>query len=228
MKEKNMDRGHYVDVPVSGDAVRVPAGEKWSVCEDAAADLHYVLEAGAGLDLCLLMLGTGEASANITVDFVGEGATADLSGVYVCKEGDSLALKVTVRHRAGDCASRQLFNGIVTGSAKAAFDGRIIVAPDAQKIKAFQENHNLLLSDSAWAETRPQLEIYADDVECSHGATIGRLNEDEQFYMRSRGIPESEAKVLQMISFLSPVLEHVPEENREAVQARIEDMVRGL
>ncbi|MDO5442044.1 MAG: SufD family Fe-S cluster assembly protein [Bacteroidia bacterium] len=228
MKEKNIDRGHYIDVPVRGDAVRVPAGERLSVCEDAAADLHYVLEAGARLDLCLLMLSNKEASANIDVDFVGEGASANLSGIYVCKDDDALSLKVTVRHRAGNCASRQLFNGIVSGSAKAAFDGRIIVAPDAQKIKAFQENHNLLLSDAAWSETRPQLEIYADDVECSHGATIGKLNEDEQFYMRSRGIPESEAKVLQMISFLSPVLEHVPEERREAVQAGIEDTVRSL
>lgn len=228
MKEKNIDRGHYEAVPVPADAVRVHAGESLSVYEEAASELHYVLEAGASLDLCLLMLSNREASANISVDFVGEGAAANLSGICVCKGNDALALKVTVRHRAGNCASRQLFNGIVAGSAKAEFDGRIIVAPDAQKIKAFQENHNLLLSDDARAQTRPQLEIYADDVECSHGATIGRLNEDEQFYMRSRGIPEAEAKVLQMISFLSPVLDHVPEERRGEVQARIEDAVRSL
>lgn len=217
-----------MDVPVREDAVRVHTGERLSVCEESAGELHYVLEAGAELDLCLLMLSKGGAAANVSVDFVGEGASASLSGIYVCKDDDALALKVTVRHRTGDCASRQLFNGIVAGSAKTAFDGRIIVAPDAQKIKAFQENHNLLLSDAAWAETRPQLEIYADDVECSHGATIGKLNEDEQFYMRSRGIPEGEAKVLQMISFLSPVLEHVPEDRREAVQEKIEDTVRSL
>lgn len=217
-----------MDVPVCGNAVRVPAGTRLSVCGEAAAELHYVLEAGASLDLSLLLLSNKEASASVTVDFIGEGASADLSGIYVCKDDDALSLKVTVRHRAGNCTSRQLFNGIVAGSAKAAFDGRIIVAPDAQKIKAFQENHNLLLSDAAWAETRPQLEIYADDVECSHGATVGKLNEDEQFYMRSRGIPEGEAKVLQMISFLSPVLEHVPEDEREGVQARIEETVRSL
>lgn len=228
MKEKIIDRGNYVDVPVREDAVRVPAGTRLSVCGDAAADLHYVLEAEAVLDLSLLMLSNNEASANVTVDFIGEGASANLSGIYVCKGDDALSLKVTVRHRAGNCVSRQLFNGIVSGSAKAAFDGRIIVAPDAQKIKAFQENHNLLLSEAAWAETRPQLEIYADDVECSHGATIGRLNEDEQFYMRSRGIPEDEARVLQMISFLSPVLEHVPEGRREEVRDRITDIVRSL
>ena len=187
-----------------------------------------MVEEGAELELCLLMLSSPVAAANITVDFVGPHASANLSGIYVCKDEDELSLKVTVRHRTGDCASRQLFNGIVAGSAKTAFDGRIIVAPDAQKIKAFQENHNLLLSDSAKAETRPQLEIYADDVECSHGATIGKLNEDEQFYMRSRGIPEAEAKVLQMISFLSPVLEHVPEGRREGIREKIENIVREL
>lgn len=228
MKEKIIDRGHYVDVPVSADAVRIGAGTKVSLCEDGASDRHFVLEEGAELELCLLMLSNENSAAEICIDFVGRGAKADLSGVYVCKGEESLSLKVTVRHRTGDCASRQLFNGIVAGSAKTSFDGRIIVAPDAQKIKAFQENHNLLLSDAAKAETRPQLEIYADDVECSHGATIGKLNEDEQFYMRSRGIPEDEAKVLQMISFLSPVLEHVPEGRREEVQEKITEVVRCL
>ena len=228
MKEKIIERGHYVEVPVPQDAVLIPAGTKISLCEDNPASRHYVLEEGAELELCLLMLSSESSGTELTVDFIGSGAKADLSGIYVCKAEESLSLKVTVRHRTGDCASRQLFNGIVSGSAKAAFDGRIIVAPDAQKIKAFQENHNLLLSEAAWAETRPQLEIYADDVECSHGATIGRLNEDEQFYMRSRGIPEDEARVLQMISFLSPVLEHVPEGRREEVRDRITDIVRSL
>lgn len=97
------------------------------------------------------------------------------------------------------------------------FDGRIVVAPDAQKTEAYQTNQNLLLSDDAVVESRPQLEIYADDVKCSHGATVGSLNTDEQFYMRSRGISESEARRLQMISFLAPALEGVGEDVRETV-----------
>ena len=163
----------------------------------------------------------------LNIDFAGEGAEASLSGIYVCREGE-FSLKVTVRHRVGNCVSSQLFNGIVAGSARTAFDGRIVVAPDAQKIKAYQTNHNLLLGTEARAETRPQLEIYADDVECSHGATVGRLDDAAQFYMQSRGIPEQEARVLQMISFLSPVLEHVPEERRDEVAALIEQTVRSL
>ena len=95
------------------------------------------------------------------------------------------------------------------------------VAPDAQKTKAFQENHSILLSEGAVVETHPQLEIYADDVQCSHGATTGYLNHDELFYLRSRGIPEAEARRLQMISFISPVISHLPEEMQEQIISRL-------
>ncbi len=227
MKEKIIDRGHYVEVPAPAGAVVVEAGQRLSLCDSLAGRHAYVLEAGASLDLCLLAFPDESSGVELTVDLVGEGAEASLSGIYICCDGE-FPLKVTVRHRVGGCVSNQVFNGIVAGSAKAAFDGRIIVAPDAQKTKAYQTDHNLLLGTEARAETRPQLEIYADDVECSHGATVGRLDEAGQFYMQSRGIPEREARVLQMISFLSPVLEHVPEERREEIAARIEQTVRCL
>ena len=227
MKEKIIDRGHYVEVPVPAGAVVVPAGRSLAVCDALPGARAYALEAGASLDLCLMAFPGESVGTELTVDLLGEGASASLSGLYVCSEGE-FSLKVTVRHRVGGCTSNQLFNGIVAGSARSAFDGRIIVAPDAQKTKAYQTNHNLLLGAEARAETRPQLEIYADDVECSHGATVGRLDEAGQFYMQSRGIPEREARVLQMISFLSPVLEHVPEGRREEVAARIEQTVRSL
>ena len=108
------------------------------------------------------------------------------------------------------------------------FYGKIIVAKDAQRTEAYQENHNILLSDGAKVDTKPQLEIYADDVKCSHGATIGRLNEEEQFYMRSRGISLEDAKVLQMISFIAPVLENIEDETeREAVASKFEDAIRN-
>ena len=96
--------------------------------------------------------------------------------------------------------------------ARARFDGRIIVNQDAQKTEAYQTNRNLLLSENAVVETLPQLEIYADDVKCSHGATVGYLDENEQFYMRSRGISLEEARRLQMLSFLSPVMEGLGED----------------
>ena len=127
-----------------------------------------------------------------------------------------------MHHRAPGCVSRQLFNGIAGGSSHVTFEGRIIVAPDAQKTEAYQENHNIVLSDQAHAETMPQLEIYADDVKCSHGATVGRLDEEALFYMRTRGVPEKDAKVLQMLSFLSPV---TPEDKREIVEKAVLQLV---
>lgn len=166
-----------------------------------------------------LTLGAGESffatfvveegvSADVTmeVDLVGEGASLDLAGVYRCSADERVAFHLNVRHLCGGCTSRQLFKGVVGGRSRVVFDGLIHVAPDAQKTEAYQENHSILLSGEAQVQTSPQLEIYADDVVCSHGATIGSLSEDELFYMRSRGIPEAEARQMQIQSFLSPVL----------------------
>ncbi|MGM9791309.1 MAG: SufD family Fe-S cluster assembly protein [Candidatus Cryptobacteroides sp.] len=174
-----------------------------------------------------LTLGAGESffatfvveegvSADVTmeVDLVGEGASLDLGGVYRCSGDERVAFHLNVRHLCGGCTSRQLFKGIVGGRSRVVFDGLIHVAPDAQKTEAYQENHSILLSAEAQVQTSPQLEIYADDVVCSHGATIGSLSEDELFYMRSRGIPEAEARQMQIQSFLSPVLVRLQESSR--------------
>ena len=135
----------------------------------------------------------------------------DIAGLYLCEGDDRFSLKLNLRHEAGECRSRQLFKGLASGNSRALFDGRVYVAHGAQKTVALQENHSLLLSAGATVESRPQLEIYADDVECSHGATVGSLDAQQQFYMQSRGIPREEALRLQKISFLSPVLEGLPE-----------------
>ena len=109
------------------------------------------------------------------------------------------------------------------------FYGKIVVAHGAQKTQAYQSNHNVVLTPSAKVDTKPQLEIYADDVKCSHGATVGSLNEDEQFYMRSRGIPEAEAKVLQMISYVAPLLDDIEDEEKKAeLSARVEEAIRSI
>lgn len=174
---------------------------------------------GESLELSVVVLPGVSCAEKLRVEMTGPGASADIRGVYLCRGDEKVSIDVDLAHRSGGCTSRQLFKGIVDGTARAAFNGRILVVQDAQKTKAFQENHSLLLSERAVSESRPQLEIYADDVECSHGATSGYLNPDEQFYMRSRGIPEDEARRLQMISFLSPVLEGLPESLREEILA---------
>ena len=190
--------------------------------------------ANAALDLTVVVLPGVSARIPLTIDLTGAHSEVRLSGIYLCSGHDEVTFDITMHHRTGDCCSRQIFNGLAAGEAKCGFFGKIVIAPDAQRTEAFQENHNILLSDSARVNTKPRLEIYADDVKCSHGATVGKLNEDEQFYMRSRGIPEDEAKVLQMISFVAPVLEAVPEESsdgspcRSAVAGEVENAIRSF
>ena len=190
--------------------------------------------ANAELDLTVVVLPGVSARIPLTIDLTGAHSEVRLSGIYLCSGHDDVTFDITMHHRTGDCCSRQIFNGLAAGEAKCGFFGKIVIAPDAQRTEAFQENHNILLSDSARVNTKPRLEIYADDVKCSHGATVGKLNEDEQFYMRSRGIPEDEAKVLQMISFVAPVLEAVPEESsdgspcRSAVAGQVENAIRSF
>ncbi len=149
------------------------------------------------------------------------GVNLEIYGLYLSPHSEQVKFDFTVRHLVGGSHSSQVFRGIVGGSARAEFDGLVYVAKDAQKTEAFQENHSILLSEGAVAESRPQLEIYADDVKCSHGATTGYLNPDELFYLRSRGIPEAEARKMQMISFVSPVISHLPEEVKEQILSRL-------
>ena len=140
------------------------------------------------------------------VDLDGPGASLDLAGAWRCTGSEQVEISVLVRHNVPGCTSRQLFKGVVGGSARASFDGLVYVAEGAVRTVAHQESHSLLLSDTATCEARPQLEIYADDVECSHGATTGYLNPDELFYMQCRGIPEQEARAMQVEAFLAPIL----------------------
>ena len=237
---KNIDHGNYVPSPIV-PGMKVADGEHirkvfvLGFADVAAgADIPTNIEVGADamLDLTVIVLPGVPARIPLTVDLTGVRSEVRLSGIYLCSDHDEVTFDITMHHRTGDCRSRQTFNGLAGGEAKFGFFGKIVIAPDAQRTEAFQENHNILLSDSARINTRPRLEIYADDVKCSHGATVGKLNEDEQFYMRSRGIPENEAKVLQMISFVAPVLQGIPEEgsdgcpSRSAVAELVENAIR--
>ncbi|MDE5945143.1 MAG: Fe-S cluster assembly protein SufD [Rikenella sp.] len=135
------------------------------------------------------------------------GADCRLEGVYVADEEQHADNYIRMRHLAGHCTSRQLFKGVVADAAHAAFTGHIYVARDAQHTEALQENHNIVLTDGARIDTRPQLEIYADDVKCNHGATIGRLDPEAIYYMRQRGIPTDAAKRLQLEGFANEIID---------------------
>ena len=180
-------------------------------------------------DMVLLVYPGVSCDIRLDVTLAGEGAEANIYGAYVCGGDEKVNIAVDMHHDLPHCNSRQLFKGIAGGKSRVDFYGKIIVAQDAQRTEAYQENHNILLSDDAKVDTKPQLEIYADDVKCSHGATIGRLNEEEQFYMRSRGITLEDAKVLQMISFIAPVLENIDDESqRETIAAELESNIRNI
>ena len=190
---------------------------------------QIVVEGDAKVDIVVLVYPGVSCDVKLDVHLVGEGAEANIYGAYVCGGDEKVKIAVDMHHDVPHCNSRQLFKGIAGGRSRVDFYGKIIVAQDAQRTEAYQENHNILLSDEAKVDTKPQLEIYADDVKCSHGATIGRLNEEEQFYMRSRGISLEDAKVLQMISFIAPVLENIQDEaQREHLAATLEDAIRNI
>src|SRR5690606_16144848 len=139
-------------------------------------------------------LGAKLSRTNIHANLAGEGLECILNGLYLTR-GEQLAdHHMIVEHAQPHCASHEDFTGILAEKPKGVLHGRIFVHPNAQKTDAKQTNKNLLLSDDATADTKPQLEIYADDVKCTHGATIGQLNDEAIFYLRARGIPLEKAK----------------------------------
>ena len=138
-----------------------------------------------------------------------EGIECALNGLYLARDHQHVDNHTVIEHAKPNCASRELFKGILGGRAKAVFNGRIHVHPQAQKTDAKQTNRCILLSDDAQINTNPQLEIYADDVKCTHGAAVGRLDEDAVFYLRSRGIDDAAARRMLVFAFANEVLEDV-------------------
>jgi Fe-S cluster assembly protein SufD len=131
---------------------------------------------------------------------------------------------MVVRHAAPDCSSRQFYRGILDGEARGVFSGRIIVHEGAQGTDAKQTNRNLLLSERARVDTKPQLEIYADDVKCTHGATVGQLDPEALHYMRCRGIPERTARELLVFAFANEALERM---ECESLRRRLDSLLRA-
>ena len=154
-------------------------------------------------------LGSRLARQNIRTVLDGEGIECVLNGLYLGSGAQLLDHHMIVDHARPHCASHEYFNGILADRAKGVFHGRILVRPGAQKTDAKQTNKNLLLSDKATADTKPQLEIYADDVKCTHGATVGQLNPESIFYLRSRGIPEATARRMLIHAFAGEIIERV-------------------
>jgi Fe-S cluster assembly protein SufD len=170
------------------------------------SNLQARLERGSSLTTHSISLGGALVRNDIGIVMNAEGSECALNGLYVTKGKQHVDNRTVIDHAKPNCNSRELYKGILDDRSTGVFNGKIVVRPDAQKTNAKQTNKNLLLSENALVNTTPQLEIFADDVKCTHGATIGRLNEDELFYMRSRGIPAASARTLLTYAFASEVL----------------------
>src|SRR6516225_7321393 len=158
-----------------------------------------------------VLLGGALVRNNVHPVLAGEGGECLINGLFIGNGHQHLDNYMLVEHSSPRCGSRQFYNGILDGHAHGVFHGRIIVHQDAQKTDAKQTNRNLLLSDDAQIDTKPQLEIYADDVKCPHGATIGQIEESPLFYLRSRGIDEASARRLLLLAFASECLDRMKE-----------------
>ena len=153
--------------------------------------------------------GAALSRTNVYTRLAGDGAEARLNGLYMVDGSQHADHQTFVEHIAPGCASRELYKGILDGSSHGVFNGKVYVDPLAQKTDGKQTNHSLLLSDHARVDTKPQLEIFADDVKCTHGATVGRLDENALFYMKSRGIGADNARALLTYAFAAEVLETI-------------------
>lgn len=187
------------------------------------ANVSTHLAQDAVYDTFVLNLGARLARHEARQVLDGTGIEARVSGAYAITGNQVSDITTLIDHAKPNCTSREVVKGVIDGSARAVFQGKIVVRPDAQKTDGYQLNRALLLSDNAEINSKPELEIYADDVKCSHGATAGELDEDQMFYLRARGIPRDAARVLLIGAFLDEALEEIIDETvRAHFRARAE------
>lgn len=181
-------------------------------------DIHHIGRVSAELQrharLKSFHMGVGGVvkRKDVHVRHRGEGAELSLNGVYLPKGREIIDYHTCIEHEVPHCTSEEIFRGIIDGSAKAVFNGRIHIHKDAQKSLAEMNNRNLLMSDSAEIDTKPELEIYADDVKCAHGATIARLDDTQLFYFQARGVSRAEAEVMLSFGFINELLDALADE----------------
>ena len=185
-------------------------------------------QANSRLITNLIGLNNGRTRNQVEIDLNGEGAETWLGGMLVSDCQQKTENFTIIRHNVPRCTSRELFKYVLNGSAEGAFSGRVVVKKDAQKTEAYQINRNICLTREAHMYSKPQLEIYADDVKCSHGATTGQLDEAALFYMQARGISAEEARMLLLLAFTSDVLVHIEiEALRDRLHLLVEKRLRG-
>jgi Fe-S cluster assembly protein SufD len=186
--------------------------EHYKLQEESARGYHiggWLIEQQAGSQVFThnVALGGAIARTDIRARLEGAGAHCGLTGVYVLNGRQHVDNHTRVEHKVADTSSNEFYKGVLDDRSRAVFHGRVVVHPDAQHTDARQQNRNLLLSDDAEVDTKPQLEIYADDVACSHGATVGQLDEDALYYLKTRGVDEQTARSLLTFAFANEVID---------------------
>ncbi|MCU0370522.1 MAG: Fe-S cluster assembly protein SufD [Bacteroidales bacterium] len=184
---------------------------------------YFHQEAGSILNTYAITLNGGLIRNYSQVKLNGQGADARINGLYLVDKKQHVDNRVFVEHAVPDCSSNELFKGILDDEATAVFNGHVLVQRDAQRTNAYQQNRNILLTDKATVNTRPFLEIYADDVKCSHGATVGQLDNEALFYLRSRGICLASARLLLMYAFAAEVINKM---SLDPLKNRVDEMVK--
>ena len=174
--------------------------------------VHASLGRAATLNGFHMALGSHLKRIELVVRHRGEGAHCELNGVYLPRNREVIDYHTCIEHEVPHCTSEETFRGIIADEARAVFNGRIHIHPGAQKTSAHLSNRNLLTSNRAEVDTKPELEIYADDVQCSHGATVAQLDERQLHYLRTRGVSEQEARVLLSFGFINEILNRVQQE----------------
>jgi Fe-S cluster assembly protein SufD len=177
------------------------------------------VEAGGSYDSFTLNIGAQLSRTEVHAQLSGVGAIACLNAAQILSGSQHSDFTTVVGHAAPGCTSRQTVKNVLAGRSRGVFQGRIEVARDAQKTDGYQMNQALLLSPYAEVDSKPELEIFADDVKCSHGATVGALDSEQMFYLRSRGIPDGEARSILVRAFLADALDAVAD---ETIRARLE------
>ena len=213
--ETHLGEGDYLANSVS--EIRLGAGarldrvkvERESATAVHLAHAHMTLAKDARLNDFTLTSGARLNRQNGTYTFLGQGADARISGAYLLNGKQHADTRLVVDHAVPHCTSRELFQCVMDDTARGIFQGKVIVRPDAQKTDGKQSSHALLLSEAAEFDAKPELEIYADDVVCGHGATAGDLNPDHMFYLKSRGIPEAQAKSLLIAAFVGEAFDTI-------------------
>ncbi len=186
------------------------------------ATTEVSLDSNSTYESHAVSLGASIYRHNLNVTLRGEGGSTTLAGLYLLSGNQLSDTHSLIDHASPRCTSQEHYKGILDGKSRGVFNGKIMVRKGAQQTNSYQENRNIILSDEAKVDTKPQLEIFADDVKCSHGATVGQLSKESMFYLRSRGIGEEQAKSILIYAFAKDVLKGI---KIDEVRSRLENIL---